>query len=244
MYILALDTTTPTASAAIWQDGALLGQYTIQTTTHSTTVLPMIESLLKNLSLTIPEIDLMTVAAGPGSFTGVRIGVSTIKGLAFSHQIPCMGVSSLEALAWNLVGYHGILCPVINARRGHVYTALFQANGNHAPMRLTQDDLLPISEVAEQLISRGETVYAAGDGYMMLREAMGDSPLLAETPEVLRYPSGFSAACAAAMQYQNAADPSIFTEAALAPIYLRKSQAEREREERLAKEQGSQVNAD
>lgn len=237
MQILALDTTTPTASAAIWQDAKLLGQYTIQTTTHSTTILPMIESLLTNLSMTIPEIDLMAVSAGPGSFTGVRIGVSTIKGLAFSHQIPCIGVSSLETLAWNLVGYSGILCPVINARRGCVYTALFHADGIHAPVRLTADDQLPVTEVAAQLISRGETVYAAGDGYRMLQEAMGDSTLLRPTPEALRYPSGFSTACAAAVQYQKAPDPSGFTEAALAPIYLRKSQAEREREERLAKEQ-------
>ncbi len=240
MHILALDTTTPTASAAIWHSGKLLGQYTIQTTTHSTTILPMIESLLANLSLSIPEIDLMAVAAGPGSFTGVRIGVSTIKGLAFSHGISCIGVSSLEALAWNLAGYSGILCPVINARRNHVYTALFAADGVHAPVRLTPDDQLPVDEVAAQLIARGETVYAAGDGYAMLRAAMGDSTLLAETPEALRYPSGFSAACAAASQYRNAPDPSIYTEAALAPIYLRKSQAEREREERLAKEELSQ----
>lgn len=237
MHILALDTTTPTASVAVWRDGTVLGQYTIQTTTHSTTILPMIESLLVNLSLEIPQIDLMAVSAGPGSFTGVRIGVSTIKGLAFSHKIPCIGVSSLETLAWNLVGYHGILCPVINARRNHVYTALFQADGIHAPIRLTPDDQLPIETVAAQLVARGETVYAAGDGYAMLRTVMGDAVQLAETPEVLRYPSGFSVACAAATQYRNAPDPSIYTEAALSPMYLRKSQAEREREERLAKEE-------
>lgn len=237
MFILALDTTTPTASVAIWYEGILVGQYTIQTSTHSTTILPMVESLLSNLSLPLTEIDLMAVTTGPGSFTGIRIGVSTIKGLAFTYEIPCIGVSSLEALAWNLVGYHGILCPVINARRGHVYTALFQADGKHAPVRLSQDDLLPISEVAEQLILRGETIYATGDGYEMLREAMKGTTLLAEIPEPLRYPSGFSTACAAALQYQNAADPSVFTEAALSPIYLRKSQAERERDERLAKEQ-------
>ena len=239
MQILALDTTTPTASAAIWNDGVLYGQYTIQTTTHSTTVLPMIESLLSTLSLAIPDLDAMAVSAGPGSFTGVRIGVATIKGLAFSHQIPCIGVSSLESLAWNLIGYQGILCPVINARRGHVYTALFESDGIHPPKRLTQDDLIPVTELAETLKNCGKPVHTAGDGYTMLENVM-ENGILSATPEILRYPSGFSTACAAAELYKNTSDPSVFTEAALSPIYLRKSQAEREREERIAKEESAQ----
>lgn len=236
MRILALDTTTPTASAAVWNDGALLGQYTIQTNTHSTTILPMIESLMANLNLTVPELDAMAVSAGPGSFTGVRIGVATIKGLAFSHRIPCIGISSLVVLAWNLIGYKGILCPVINARRGHVYSALFSADGVNAPVRLTDDDLISVADLAEKLRDINAPVYAAGDGYVMLQNA-ADSDALQVTPEILRYPSGFSTACAAAAILKNASDPSVFTEAALSPIYLRKSQAEREREERLAKEQ-------
>lgn len=236
MRILALDTTTPTASAAVWNDGALLGQYTIQTNTHSTTILPMIESLMANLNLTVPELDAMAVSAGPGSFTGVRIGVATIKGLAFSHRIPCIGISSLEVLAWNLIGYKGILCPVINARRGHVYSALFSADGVNAPVRLADDDLISVADLAEKLRDINAPVYAAGDGYVMLQNA-ADSDALQVTPEILRYPSGFSTACAAAGILKNASDPSVFTEAALSPIYLRKSQAEREREERLAKEQ-------
>jgi len=239
MQILALDTTTPTASAAIWDNGALRGQYTIQTTTHSTTVLPMIESLLSTLSLEIPDLDALAVSAGPGSFTGVRIGVATIKGLAFSHQIPCIGVSSLESLAWNLNGYTGILCPVINARRGHVYTALFESDGIHPPKRLTQDDLVPVTELAETLKKYGKPVYAAGDGYAMLENAT-ENGIMSATSEILRYPSGFSTACAAAELYNSTPDPSIFTEAALSPIYLRKSQAEREREERIAKEESAQ----
>ena len=164
MRILALDTTTPTASAAVWNDGALLGQYTIQTNTHSTTILPMIESLMANLNLTVPELDAMAVSAGPGSFTGVRIGVATIKGLAFSHRIPCIGISSLVVLAWNLIGYKGILCPVINARRGHVYSALFSADGVNAPVLLTDDDLISVADLAEKLRDINAPVYAAGDG--------------------------------------------------------------------------------
>lgn len=236
MRILALDTTTPTASAAVWNDGALLGQYTIQTNTHSTTILPMIESLLANLNLNILELDAMAVSAGPGSFTGVRIGVATIKGLAFSHRIPCIGVSSLEVLAWNLIGCKGILCPVINARRGHVYSAMFSADGENPPVRQTEDDLISVADLAGKLQEFKVPVYTAGDGYDMLQNAVG-AEVLRITPEILRYPSGFSTACAAAAILKNASDPSVFTEAALSPIYLRKSQAEREREERLAKEQ-------
>ncbi len=233
MHILALDTTTPTASAAIWTDGKPGGVYTIRTTTHSTTLLPMVESLLATLSLEIPAIDMMAVSAGPGSFTGVRIGVSTVKGLAFSHKIPCVGVSSLEALAWNLTGYKGILCPVINARRGQVYTALFAADGINPPKRLTEDDLVPVTELAEKLSTCQEAVYAAGDGYDMLEKAM---PMLTYVPPFLREPHAFGVAGAAAKIYEEAADKSVFTEAALVPLYLRKSQAEREREERLATE--------
>ncbi len=235
MRILALDTTTPTASVAIWTDGALTGVYTIQTTTHSTTILPMVESLLATLSLEITDFNLLATAAGPGSFTGVRIGVATLKGLAFSHKIPCIGVSSLEALARNLTGYKGYLCPVINARRGHVYTALFSADGVHPPQRLTEDDLVPVTELAEKLKDLDAPVYAAGDGYDMLEKAVPDG-VLTNVPVFLRAPHAFGIADVAAQVYNEAADTSVFTEGALVPLYLRKSQAEREREERLAKE--------
>ncbi len=233
MRILALDTTTPTASAAIWTDGELTGVYTIRTTTHSTTVLPMVESLLATLSLSISDMDMLAVSAGPGSFTGVRIGVATLKGLAFSQQIPCVGVSSLEALARNLAGYRGILCPVINARRGHVYTALFEADGIHPPKRLTEDDLVSVADLAEKLQTLAQPIFAAGDGYDMLKKALPEGDLV-PVPLFLRAPHAFGTADVAAQVYQEAEDKSIFTEAALVPLYLRKSQAEREREERLA----------
>ncbi len=239
MRILALDTTTPTASAAVWQDGDLVGVYTIRTTTHSTTVLPMVESLLDTLLLSISDLDMLAVSAGPGSFTGVRIGVSTIKGLAFSHKIPCVGVSSLEALARNLGGYRGILCPVINARRGHVYAALFEADGIHSPARLTEDELVPVAELAETLQTLGKPIYAAGDGYDMLEKALPEG-VLTPVPMFLRAPHALGTADAAAQIYEEAEDTSIFTEAALVPLYLRKSQAEREREERLARNESKE----
>jgi len=233
MRILALDTTTPTATAGIWTDGIMTGLYTIQTTTHSTTLLPMIESLLKNLSLTITDLDAMAVSVGPGSFTGIRIGVSTIKGLAYSSKIPCIGVSSLFAMAWNLSDFPGILCPVINARRSQVFTAMFQSDGIRPPTRLTEDDLLPAADLYEKLKVYNLPVYGIGDGYALLQKTLPEG-FLATTPQQLMYPNAYSVAAAAAWLYESATNTSGFNDCTLSPVYLRKSQAEREREDRLA----------
>ena len=118
MKILALDSTAKVASVALCEDGQLLGEYTINNgNTHSETLLPMVESLLKIFELSIYDIDAFAVAAGPGSFTGVRIGVATVKGLAFGTDKPCFGISTLEALAKNPSARSGLICPVMNARR-------------------------------------------------------------------------------------------------------------------------------
>ncbi|MBE6569144.1 MAG: tRNA (adenosine(37)-N6)-threonylcarbamoyltransferase complex dimerization subunit type 1 TsaB [Ruminococcaceae bacterium] len=235
MRILAVDTSAPTATAAIMTDGRLTGLYSLQTNTHSTTLLPMIESMLEKLQMTVEDMDLLTATVGPGSFTGIRIGVSTVKGLAFTHNIPCIGVSSLEAMAWNLSGFQGILCPALNARRNHVYTAFFSCDGINPPERLTEDDVLPVEEVCEKLKQYGKPVYVTGDGYTMLHKPATDG-LFMPTPEMLRYPNAFGAAQAAQKHYTEAEDKTVFTEGRLQPVYLRKSQAEREREERLAAE--------
>ena len=127
MKILALDSTALTASVALCEDQTLLAEYTVENgNTHSQTLLPMVESILSMFELTTDEIDLFAASAGPGSFTGVRIGAATVKGLAFDTQKPCLGVSTLEALAENLSMMNGLVCPVMNARRKQVYTALFR----------------------------------------------------------------------------------------------------------------------
>lgn len=235
MRILAVDTSAPTATAAIMTDGKMTGLYSLQTNTHSTTLLPMIESMLEKLQLDIQAFDLMTAAVGPGSFTGIRIGVSTVKGLAFTHNIPCIGVSSLEGMAWTLSGFKGILCPSLNARRNQVYTAFFECDGINPPKRITQDDVLSVDEVCVKLAQYNQPVYVTGDGYTMLHGVAVEG-LLSPTPELLRYPNAFGIAQAAEWNYANAEDKSVFTESHLLPVYLRKSQAEREREERLAAE--------
>ena len=127
MYILSLDSTAIAATVALCDDEKLLSLTTVENgNTHSQTLLPMVEETLARFELCPADIALLACSAGPGSFTGVRIGVSTIKGLAFGTNIPCVGTSTLEALAQNLIGFDGILCPVMNARRNQVYNALFQ----------------------------------------------------------------------------------------------------------------------
>ena len=130
MKILALDSSATVATVAVCDDGALLAEYTLNNgNTHSETLLPMVECVLGKLSMTVNDIDIFAASSGPGSFTGVRIGAATLKGLAFAQGKTCVGVSTLEALATNLSLYEGIVCPVMNARRSQVYTALFRSNG-------------------------------------------------------------------------------------------------------------------
>ena len=130
MKILAVDSSAIPASAAVWEDGRLLGEFYSNTRqTHSQTLLPMVENLLKCTQTALNEIDLFAVSAGPGSFTGVRIGVACVKGLAMPEDKPCAGVSTLEAIAWNLAHLRGTICAVMDARCQQVYNAVFEADG-------------------------------------------------------------------------------------------------------------------
>lgn len=237
MKILALESAALTASAAVCEDEHLLGEILLNNGhTHSETLLPMTEALLGSLGLTAADMDLFAVSAGPGSFTGVRIGVATVKGLAFGTGKPCIGVSTLEALACNLPQSGSLICPVMNARRGQVYTALFRGRGNGtapslAPERLMPDSAIPICELDAILEQYDEPVYLCGDGYALcaadLRQPIGN------TPERLRWQSAASVAYAALSAYRAGVRT---TDAELKPVYLRPSQAERER---LAREQSA-----
>ena len=231
MKILALDSSAIAASAAVRDGERLLAEYTLNNgNTHSETLLPMVESVLKSLSLNISDIDVFAVSAGPGSFTGVRIGAATLKGLAFGSDKPCVEVSTLEALAYNLRGFSGIACPVMNARRSQVYNALFRVE-NGKIERLCPDRAIALADLAEELAAYGDVpVYLSGDGYEMTREALA-SCNLGSTPEELIYQSGYSVAMCARAAYE-AGERT--TDAELVPTYLRLPQAERER---LEKEQ-------
>lgn len=227
MKILALDSTATVATVALCEDGSLLGEYTIRNgNTHSETLLPMIESLLGFFGITPDDIDLFAASAGPGSFTGVRIGAATLKGLAFDTKKPCIGVSTLEALAYNLRHVNGLVCPVMNARRKQVYTALFRMR-NGEMERLLDDSAIAIAELDEILKTYGEPVWLCGDGYDVTAELLTHP--ICDTPDRLRHQSAYAVAQTAYQAYQNGVRT---TDAELFPVYLRLSQAERERAER------------
>lgn len=228
MKILALDSSAVAASVALCEDETLLAEYTIESrNTHSRNLLPMIESMLSLFDLSVDEIDLFAASAGPGSFTGVRIGAATLKGLAFDTEKPCIGVSTLEALAENLSMMTGLVVPVMNARRKQVYTALFRVDNGKA-MRLLEDSAIAITELDEILSAYGEPVYLVGDGYEITKELLTHA--IHPTHERLKRQSAYSVAQVALRQFQSG---KITNDVDMVPSYLRPSQAERERNERM-----------
>lgn len=232
MKILAIDTTVKVAAAALVENGQVIAESSLFTDTHSTTLLPMIKAILELTGESVNNIDLLAVSGGPGSFTGIRIGVSTIKGLAFADNIPCVGVSSLEALAMNFTGLRGIIVPVINARNRMVYSATFTSDGENPPKRITQDEQISISDLISRLNETSETIYFTGDACEMLLTEENRPRNVVITPNRLRVPAGYGVAVAAEHIWNATDDKSMFSESHLVPTYLRKSQAEREREKK------------
>ena len=228
MLILAFESSAKPASAALVKDGQLLSQYMqCSALTHSRTLLPMAEDMLKNAELRLSDVDLIAVAHGPGSFTGIRIGVSTVKGLAWAAEKPCVGVSTLEAMAWHGLAVGGYICPVMDARRSQVYNALFKIE-NARPVRMTEDRPIALEELAKEVTALGAPVFLIGDGAALCFEyftAHGVPCVMA--PDNLRWQDAWGVAMAAADKTPGNADE-------LLPVYLRLSQAERERQERLS----------
>ncbi len=233
MKILAFDSTAITASVAVCENEKLIAQMTLNNgNTHSQTLLPMAEAIFKMLDIGADDIDLFASSEGPGSFTGVRIGAATVKGIAFGRGKTCIGVSTLEALAYNLRSFCGIICPVMNARRAQVYTAIFRSDGK-ALTRLCDDSALSCEELDKMLSEYGETVYLCGDGIEVATEEFKLTKYEL-APEELRYQSAYSVAQLALAKYNNGDRSS---DAELVPTYLRLSQAERERLEKLNNKQ-------
>ena len=227
MLMLAFESSARAASVALLRDGALVSQYSqCSGLTHSRTLLPMAEDLLKNAELSIRDVDVFAVAHGPGSFTGVRIGVSAVKGLAWAADKPCVGVSTLEAMAWHGLAAGGFVCPVMDARRQQVYNALFEIRDGK-PLRLCQDRPISLEELAGQVRALEGPVFLVGDGAELtaayFRQAGIDFRM---APENLRWQSAWGVGMAAADKTPGSADQ-------LLPVYLRLSQAERERQERM-----------
>lgn len=236
MKILSLDSSAQIATVALCEDERLLTEFTLNNgNTHSETLLPMVETVLGTYGITVDQIDLFACTSGPGSFTGVRIGAATVKGLAFGRSVPCVGVSTPEAIAENLVALGGLICPVMNARRSQVYTALFRSDG--ATMtRLLPDSALSIEELDSLLAAYGEPVAFAGDGYGITLSALRRTEAR-PVPERLRHQSAYSVAQVAYRQYQAG---KIDSDASLSVNYLRPSQAERTRMEQEQKKAPTQ----
>ena len=225
MKIIALE------SSAVTEDEKLLAQsFQNSGLTHSATLMPMAVDLLKNAGLTLEEMDVVAVAAGPGSFTGVRIGVAAAKGLAWPGDKPCAPCSTLESMAWQCAHLDGEICAAMDARRDQVYCARFMAK-NGELTRLTEDRAMGLDELAEEVRASGGTRILVGDGAHLTQralEAQGLSTVL--MPPHLLYQTAWGVArCALRL----AREGKLVSAAAMAPSYHRLSQAERERLEKV-----------
>jgi tRNA threonylcarbamoyladenosine biosynthesis protein TsaB len=235
MLIAALDSTAVTASAAIAEinDGKL-GTFSLFTVknklTHSEILLPLLENALKQYGADIKDVELFAVSAGPGSFTGVRIGAATVKGLAFADNKPCASVSALEAMAKN-VG-RGYVCPVMDARRDQFYTALFKDG-----KRITEDSAKSVGEILEMLSGIDEVVIC-GDGRDKFLSLCGNRDNLFPASEASTDQNALSVAL---LGYEIYASGGAVPPEKLTPIYLRMPQAEREKLERQKAEEQSKV---
>jgi len=229
--ILALETSAVTASAAVTEDDRLLAQsFQNSGLTHSATLMPMVSDLLKNTGLALQDMDVIAVAAGPGSFTGVRIGVAAAKGLAWPEDKPCAPCSTLESMAWQCAHVGGEICAAMDARRNQVYCARFRAEGG-ALTRLTEDRAMGLDELAAEVRAAAAPQALVGDGAHLVRAALeGQGLPCALMPPHLLYQTAWGVArCALELSRGG----GLISAAAMAPSYHRLSQAERERLERM-----------
>lgn len=236
MKILAIDTSALVATAALCDDEKLIAVYSQKAgMTHSQTMLPIIKNIMDNTETNIDDVDMIAVSEGPGSFTGIRIGIATVKGLAFGKNKICIGVSTLEAMARTIADFctDAIICPVMDARRNQLYNAVFEMRGGKL-LRLSEDRMIEAPTLAKELDTMDRPVYFVGDGYDIM--AKMKLSYQRETPVACRWQNGYGVAMAALALYNNAEDKSIFTDRMLRPEYLRLPQAERELKEKEAQQ--------
>ena len=230
MLTLAFETSAKAASVALTENGKLLGEsYQNTGLTHSQTLMVMAEDMLKQCGKTMSDVTAVAVAEGPGSFTGVRIGVAAAKGLAWGGQIPCYGVSTLEAMAVSLGIYKGHICACMDARRNQVYNALFRAN-NGIIERVTEDRAIALADLKEELEPINGPIFLVGDGSQLTHKTLsGAVDNLILPPEHRMHQRAVGVALLAEKK-QAAGETGDGN--ALSPNYLRLSQAERERMEK------------
>ena len=233
MLILAFETSAKAASVALHDGSKLLGEsYQNTGLTHSQTLMVMAEDLLKQCGLKPQDVTAVAVAEGPGSFTGVRIGVAAAKGFAWGMEIPCYGVSTLEAMARSLGAFDGVICPVMDARRSQVYNALFYANQGILE-RVAPDRAISLEDLETELKKYEKPIFLVGDGSILCYNTLSTAvSQLILPPEHRMHQRATGVALIAAEQTAAGIAPS---GADLTPNYLRLSQAEREKQERMNK---------
>lgn len=231
MKILAVDTSATAASVAVAEENKLIGEFSINTVlTHSQTLMPMVDELLKNTGLSVNDIDAAAVNAGPGSFTGVRIGVAAVKGIAFPKNLPCVSVSTLESMAYNMLGNDCIVCSVMDARCSQVYNALFRVKGCTVT-RMTDDRALSLTDLKNELQNINEKVVLVGDGAVLCSKFLGEElENIMLAPFNNRIQTASSVAYAAFEKINNGETVKVDE---LMPVYLRLPQAQRELNKKL-----------
>lgn len=234
MKILSIDTSASVASAAVTEDEKLVCEIIVNNKlTHSQTLMPMIDSVLKQSETELSEIDLIAVANGPGSFTGLRIGVSTAKGLADALKKPVVGISTLTAMAYNLPYCEYLITPIMDARRSQVYNAVYRWKGTKLE-EIEPPRALSVEELIEELKEKGEKAVFLGDGVPVHRETieniLGENAIFAPSCSNAQRASALAVPARKLFEQGKATDGF-----GLIPVYLRKSQAEREAEEKEKK---------
>ncbi len=234
MKILAFETSAKAVSVALLEGDKLLAEsYQNTGLTHSQTLMVMAQDLLKQCALTVKDLDGVAVANGPGSFTGVRIGVAAAKGLSWGAELPLVGVSTLEAMAQGLGAYEGYVCPVMDARRSQVYNALFRVEKG-CLCCMAEDRAISLEDLGRELKQLPGPIFLVGDGSCLAYQTLAAAlPLLVLPPEEKMHQRAVGVAKVAARALEKGGD---FNGALLTPNYLRLSQAEREKLEKQKKE--------
>jgi tRNA threonylcarbamoyl adenosine modification protein YeaZ len=230
MIILSLDSSSKVATVALLKDDALIGEYVLNDKKeHSVLLIPMIENILNDSNLVIDDIDGFVVSKGPGSFTGLRIGMATIKGMSLGNNKPYVSISSLDALAYSLLSFNGIICPIMDALRENVYTALYK-NNNDILENILEPTPMDLDDLVSLLKEKDEEVIFTGDGLLKHREYIKEN-----FPKAHFAPNHLSIIRASALGELGLEllKKGISDDPNSAPIYLKKPQAERELERRL-----------
>ncbi len=234
LKILGIEASAISVSVALCQDDIILGEYYLHTgKTHSQTLMPITEELLKTVGTNLGDIDAIAVTTGPGSFTGLRIALAAVKGMAMGKNIPCISVSTLESIAYNLKGFNGIVAATMDARCNQVYTALFKLENDNIT-RLTEDSAISLDELCELLQNyKDTTIYVAGDGLNVAYEYLKNKNIEVKIPIAkLRFQNATSTALIGTEEFKKG---NTISYKDIVPTYLRLPQAERELNARKAK---------